>query len=295
MRRSTILQALLLIAALSVAPMLFGGCAEVKDGLPAGTNPAIAVHAEGWADPASANFHGKAIMKASWDMRSCRTCHGADYSGGVAEVSCRTCHTDAAGPENCATCHGSPATPAPPEDLAGNTGTASPGVGAHQKHVRGGALSTLVWCYECHTVPTSVYAAGHVDSDLPAEVPMNGPLARTASAGILPSPSHDYSALTCSNTYCHGNWAADSASSPNKFAYTAAFITGSNATPVWNGGSGEAACGTCHGLPPTGHLPASIAICGDCHLGVVDANGKIADKRLHINGKINVFGSEREF
>jgi len=286
---------ILAFASILLISMVWGGCAELKDSLPAGTNPAIAVHAEGWTNPASANFHGKAIMADSWDMRSCRSCHGSDYTGGIAEVSCRTCHTGGAGPENCATCHGGPGSVAPPEDLAGNTGTPAAGVGAHEKHVKGGILSSLVWCYECHTVPTSVYAAGHVDSDLPAEVPMNGLLARTSSPGIMPTPSHDYSALTCSNTYCHGNWQADSASSPNKFAYTAAFMTGSNATPVWTGGSSEAACGTCHGLPPTGHMATTITNCVNCHLGVVDAQGKIDDKSLHMNGKINAFGLERDF
>ncbi len=293
MKKQLTLVPVLSAAVLSLA--MFGGCAELKDKLPAGTNPAIAVHAEGWTNPSSANFHGKAIMADSWDMRSCRTCHGSDYSGGVAEVSCRTCHTDGGGPENCATCHGGPNSPAPPEDLAGNTATAAAGVGAHQKHVQGGNLSSIVWCYECHTVPTSVYAAGHVDSDLPAEVPLNGPRARTASAGIVPSPSHDYTALTCSDTYCHGNWRADSATSPRQFAYTSAFITGSNATPVWTGGSAEAACGSCHGLPPAGHMPALLTTCGNCHLGVVDAQGKIADKSLHMNGKINAFDYERPF
>jgi len=287
-----ILQALPVIL---LASMLWGGCSELKDNLPAGTNPAISVHAEGWTDPASTNFHGKAIVADSWNMRSCRTCHGTDYTGGVAEASCRRCHTGTGGPENCATCHGDPNSPAPPKDLAGNTSTASPGVGAHTKHVQGGSLAPKVWCYECHTVPTSVYAAGHVDSDLPAEVPMNGPLASTVSAGIMPAPSHDYGALTCSDSYCHGNWRSERATSPYSFAYTDSFMIGANAIPVWTGGSAEAACGTCHGLPPAGHIPVSIAICGDCHLGVVDADGKIADKTLHINGKINVFESERSF
>lgn len=281
--------------AIILLSMLWGGCSELKENLPAGTNPAIAVHAEGWTNPASANFHGKAIRAADWDMSSCKTCHGPTYSGGVADVSCRTCHSDGGGPENCATCHGGSNSPAPPEDLAGNTSTAAPGVGAHTKHVQGGNLSSIVWCYECHTVPTSVYAAGHVDSDLPAEVPMNGPRARAASAGILPAPSHDYTALTCSDTYCHGNWRSERATSPNSFAYTDSFMIGANATPVWTGGSTEASCGTCHGLPPVGHIPVGLTICGDCHLGIVDATGKIIDKSLHINGKINVFGSERSF
>ncbi|HLF14137.1 MAG TPA: CxxxxCH/CxxCH domain-containing protein, partial [Bacteroidota bacterium] len=197
---------------------------------------------------------------------------------------------------------------APPSDLGGNTASGAPGVGAHAKHVLGGSLAPKVWCYECHTVPTSVYAAGHVDSDLPAEVPMNGPMARTASDGIDPVPAHDFGTLTCANTYCHGNWRTRKADSPNQFAYMDSVMTGANASPIWTGGSGEAKCGTCHHtIPdppaapdslmyiPQGHIPQPNISCGNCHLGVVDDEGKIADRTLHINGKINVFGLERRF
>ena len=191
---------------------------------------------------------------------------------------------------------------------ASGTASSAPGIGAHAKHVLGGSLAPKVWCYECHTVPTSVYTAGHVDSDLPAEVPMNGPLARTASDGIDPVPAHDFGTLTCANTYCHGNWRTRKSDSPNQFAYMDSVMTGANASPIWTGGSGEAKCGTCHHtIPdppaaadslmyiPQGHIPQPNISCGNCHLGVVDDEGKIADRTLHINGKINVFGLERSF
>ncbi len=294
--------AALALAGILLAGILFPGCAELKDKIPAPTSSAISVHAEGWTDPASAQFHGKEISADDWDMGSCKTCHGADYSGGTAAVSCQTCHTNAGGPENCATCHGGPNSPAPPGDLAGNSTSSSPGVGAHVKHVLGGALASKIWCYECHNVPTSVYAAGHVDSDLPAEVPMAGPLARTVSNGIAPVPVHDYGALTCSNTYCHGNWKARKSDSPNQFVYMDSVMVGANASPIWTGGPSEAACGTCHSavyppdttryIVPQGHTPFAVTACANCHSPVVDAAGKISDKSLHVNGKINVFGSE---
>ncbi len=287
--------ALALAAALAFAGVFIAGCAELKDNVPAPTGSAISVHVDGWTDSSSSAFHGKAIAAAGWEMGSCRSCHGADYAGGIAAVSCQTCHSNAGGPENCATCHGGPNSPAPPEDIAGNTAATSPGVGAHAKHVLGGNLSSKIWCYECHTVPTSVYAAGHVDSDLPAEVPMAGPLARTVSNGISPVPAHDYGTLTCANTYCHGNWKARKSESPNQFVYMDSVMVGANASPIWTGGASEAACGTCHALPPTGHAPFAITACANCHSPVVDVAGKISDKSLHINGKINVFGSERPF
>jgi hypothetical protein len=72
-------------------------------------------------------------------------------------------------------------------------------------------------------------------------------------------------------------------------------IAGANATPVWTSGESQAACGTCHGLPPAGHIPFTVTSCVNCHSPVVDATGNISDKALHINGKINVFGTERSF
>ncbi len=72
-------------------------------------------------------------------------------------------------------------------------------------------------------------------------------------------------------------------------------MVGANASPLWTGGSSEAACGTCHALPPTGHIPQTITACVNCHSPVVDATGNISDKTLHINGRINAFGTERDF
>lgn len=293
------------LVACAACAALLAGCADVREDLQAPVSPGISVHAAGWTDPSSPSFHGRAIASAGWDMRSCRSCHGADYDGGISAVTCATCHSNAGGPENCATCHGDANSPAPPADLAGNTGAGFAGVGAHAKHVLGGTLASKTWCSECHTVPGSVYDAGHVDSDLPAEVPMNGALARTVSNGISPSPTHDPVTLTCSNTYCHGNWQIRRAESGHAFVFRDSVMRGANASPSWTGGPSQAACGTCHityqAAPPdtffvpTGHIPFALTACVNCHDPVVDRQGRIADKSLHINGKINVFGGERSF
>jgi predicted CxxxxCH...CXXCH cytochrome family protein len=272
------------------------GCAELKDDLPPPTGGEVQVHPDGYADSASAVFHGNTIRDAGWDMRECQTCHGSDYGGGVAEQSCLTCHTNISGPENCATCHGS-TNPAPPRDLAENESTDLPGVGAHQVHLLGGntVSGTNVPCSQCHVVPASVYVPGHVDTGLPAEVMMVNGLAEADPTPPGGSPSYDSQASTCANTYCHGNWSLTKASSPNQFAYTADEMSGANYSPLWTGGEDEIACATCHASPPTGHIAATLSECGGCHSNIVDPDGTIADTDLHINGKVNVFGTERPF
>ncbi len=83
--------------------------------------------ATGWLDNTSASFHGDRM--AATGMEYCAGCHGADYTGGDANVSCFTCHDGPSGhpatgwfdtssenfhglaassrlPTDCAACHG---------------------------------------------------------------------------------------------------------------------------------------------------------------------------------------------
>jgi predicted CxxxxCH...CXXCH cytochrome family protein len=71
----------------------------------------------------------------------------------------------------------------------------------------------------------------------------------------------DRNAATCLNAYCH---------SPSPTSDS----TPTNVTPHWTKvGSGEAACGTCHGVPPASHadpppgldFAAKLTRCGACH------------------------------
>jgi predicted CxxxxCH...CXXCH cytochrome family protein len=292
------------IAAGMCLSALIAGCTELKTDLAEPTSEALNVHAEGWTDPGSPNFHGIAIKDAGWDMLTCKSCHGPTYSGGTSEVSCRTCHDQPAGPENCATCHGS-TNPAPPEDLEGNITFSARGVGAHQKHLVAGTYSDVLICSSCHVVPGQVYEPGHVDTPLPAEVPIPTSLARTETnepgatyytsslPTFTPQPMWAAESLTCASTYCHGN-----------------FKNGNDTnTPLWVGAPGtQAACGTCHGDPTAGTPAAraqpksaarggthpSVTGCG-CHSDVVDGNLNIINKHKHINGKLNVSGGEYNF
>ena len=281
------------------------GCAELQDDLQAPVAPGVAAHPAGWTDKVSSVFHGNAIRTANWDMRPCQTCHGVTYTGGTSGSSCRDCHRESGGPESCATCHGG-VNPAPPRDLSNNTATSARGVGAHQRHVLGSSTAPQVRCGECHVVPGPIYAPGHIDATPGAEVVFNNPLSRTVTNEpstvdydaslplVTPAPSYNASTLSCASTYCHGN-----------------FKNGNTGfAPVWNDLSGaQAACGTCHGdvtkatlaeraLPLTvangGTHPDSTA-CYQCHPDVVDANVRIINAVKHVDGRLDIDGSARDF
>jgi predicted CxxxxCH...CXXCH cytochrome family protein len=258
----------------------------------------------------SASGHPVFLYNANYPLSQCKTCHGSTYTGdGNADLSCMKsgCHVDAnnaaKSPESCSTCHGNFKAAAsdivgaaPPKTVLGVNDPAARGVGAHQKHLATGTLGKELKCQECHTVPSQLTSTGHLGT-LPAEVVFNDALARLASGNrsLVPNPSYDPATLKCSNSFCHGNWKVRKATSSSQFIYTDSVMVGVNASPVWTGGSVAAACGTCHGLPPKGHLTLAISSCGTCHVGVVDNNAQIVDKSKHINGKINVFGQEYAF
>ncbi len=85
-----------------------------------------------------------------------------------------------------------------------------------------------------------------------------------------------FSGTTCSN-YCHG----------------ASLGGGSVTAPVWTGGSSQAVCGACHGLPPPSPHPSvstSLAGCATCHDKTVDASGTLipaATGGKHLNGAVD--------
>jgi predicted CxxxxCH...CXXCH cytochrome family protein len=271
---------------------------------------------------ATVTFAGLATIGAAvppvWDRASatCAStyCHGGTLSGGTntrpvwtsvgaGEASCGTCHglppqaphpfnldcgrchagytatsvnvathvngtTDVVG-LTCASCHGDPARPrnpaAPPVGTRGETSTTQRAVGAHQAHLDGTSLAAPVACTECHDVPTSLtHPNGAVDLRF-------GALA--TRAGKVPA---SFNGTTCSN-YCHG----------------ANLGGGSVAAPVWTGGSSQAVCGACHGLPPPSPHPAvssDLSGCAGCHDKTVNASGTLipaATGGKHLNGAVD--------
>lgn len=184
--------------------------------------------------------HGDA--RPRWDaapVKSCDRCHGAPPPS-HAQSDCATCHPPSAPhvdgtlqvgrTAGCDGCHGAGGDAAPPADLAGNQFTTALGVGAHQAHLRApSGIRAPVACVECHAVPATTIAPGHLDSTLPAEV--------------VPDLGWDRTAQTCTSAWCHGP-----------------------ARPMWTQ-TGGAFCGSCHGVPPAtpSHAGANVSTCASCH------------------------------
>ena len=252
------------VLAIGVGAM-FLGCSRLKEGAEVGPMASkLVVHPEGWTTSDSPSFHGADIRAKGWDLVRCQVCHGTDYAGGGSGSSCMKCHPGT--PEACNTCHGSKKNPAPPKDMDGHRATSVKGVGAHQAHVTEGPVGRAFDCSACHVTPSALLDPGHLDASLPAEV-IWGELAQTKDA----APSWD--GASCGEVYCHG-----------------AFGKGNQENrPSWTKvGEGQAACGTCHGLPPTEEKHPNIDNCSLCHGKVVDKDGNIIDKTLHINGSPDV-------
>jgi predicted CxxxxCH...CXXCH cytochrome family protein len=220
----------------------------------------LAVHPPGWTTPTDVQqFHGAALREGAYELEPCRECHGTDLGGGASKVACATCHPQ--GPLACNTCHGDATSIAPPRSIFGARATAVPGVGAPRAHTSD--------CTTCHVLPTTSEQEGHyrtggVLDAFPAEVLLLSAPGLTAR--------WDRAAATCSGSACHAPSGADARAT--------------HQVPRWtNVGAGEAACGTCHGLPPEDH-GASGTDCARCH-GTAYANGQPLPPK-HANGVVDV-------
>ncbi|MBU1170674.1 MAG: CxxxxCH/CxxCH domain-containing protein [Proteobacteria bacterium] len=172
---------------------------------------------------------------------------------------------------SCTECHGNSENAAPPMSVNSEYDTSSVSVGAHQSHLHDGILKKALACEQCHLVPTRADQDGHMDES-PAEITW-GTLAGTGNT----APLWDRTLGTCSNVYCHG----------------ATLSGGTNKIPTWTiVNDTQAACGTCHGNPPTEAHPAANQ-CQACHSGTVDQDGRIdVAGGLHIDGIIQVDDTE---
>jgi predicted CxxxxCH...CXXCH cytochrome family protein len=261
-----------------------------------------------WTVAASANCgacHNLPPALPHMQSGECFKCHGdvigeggvwinaALHINGVVDVkhSCDSCHGGAPG---------NFVSSAPPFDLGNPPADSNtdPEVGAHQPHLaqlgaQMGLVSSIkhkvIECSECHKVPATVDAPGHMDS-APAELTF-GPLA--TSGGLTPTlDKSDPSKPHCSNTFCHGGSLCD----------------GYNKLPQWNGGAAESMCGSCHGIPPaetrgsdgvcggvTGMKHSSalgLSDCPTCHIATMIKTGPTTwdwanEGACHVNGKVS--------
>jgi predicted CxxxxCH...CXXCH cytochrome family protein len=208
------------------------------------------VHPRGLMNPADPDFHGTQVKNRGWNMSVCAGCHGSDFSGGAANASCRTCHEG--GPTGCTTCHGQP-----------------PKTGAHVAHVVEGGLARPFDCTECHTKPLLYTDVGHLfraDGSVIDKAAITFG-AQAQAHGAAPA----YDGSSCQNVYCHGATFSDTSAKSR--------------APAWKGGAAEAACGTCHGIPPSSH---ALTDCAFCHPKVIDANKQLIDKTRHVDGVVSL-------
>ncbi len=179
------------------------------------------------------------------------------------------CDIDGEFPMFCGMCHGDWDYPAPPVDTKGNSDTSDVTVGAHRQHLAVSDWHRKVECSDCHAVPVGIETPGHVDES-PAELTFS-----SVSIADGAEPAFDRDSAVCADSYCHGATMASG---------------GSNTAPVWTGvGQAQAACGSCHGLPPGGSHPTSDK-CADCHGNVVDEGLAFTNSSLHIDGKVDFSG-----
>ncbi|HET9594212.1 MAG TPA: CxxxxCH/CxxCH domain-containing protein [Anaeromyxobacteraceae bacterium] len=171
--------------------------------------------------------------------------------------------------QSCTSCHGdanrTPAviSAAPPVDTKGNTLAIYPGVGAHMTHLTSTRITGVPGsCTDCHASPTGTHPSGATEFSW-------SPLARMGGV----APAYDFVTNTCASTYCHG----------------ATLAGGTNKAPKWTQLDGtQAACGTCHGIPPpdgTTHSGMSgSTACGSCHTGFTATTVNVG---LHVNGVVD--------
>lgn len=219
----------------------------------------------------------------------CTSCHGAPPPAPHPQMAtCSSCHSDV-GQDNitivdrerhvngvvdvevdqaCTSCHGS-ANAAPPRNVDGQSAPSARGVGAHQTHVLGTEISRPVPCAECHAVPTEVLSPGHVDTFPPAEVAFSG----TARAfGARPQLRNG----ACVDSACHGAVFPDGHESG-----------GTLTAPLWSKTDGsQAACGTCHALPPPRPHPYFAEDCGRCHKDLSPDGKSFLHPALHVDGVV---------
>ena len=157
-------------------------------------------------------------------------------------------------------------------DTYGTVLTTARGVGVHAAHVLG-TRSRPVLCNACHVVPTAqVHKTG-------AGTTGTVGLANLSVTGGITTASYSTTALTCSNTYCHGNLGGG--------------VGAANVTPAWTAAA-TLACTSCHGAPPTtmssgGTHPARTD-CGTCHAGYAGTSAATwtVNATSHVDGAVQI-------
>ncbi len=240
---------------------------------------------------------------------------------GYGTCSSSNCHgrftrswgTPASGLPICEKCHGSATSARGFYNTRGPDGTLSiysSGIGVHDIHLqnpnsprkatfaRFTSYAKGFSCRQCHSMPTGPFTAGHIDTQLPAEVPFNN-ASSIANTGMTKfsyytSPTYSSATQSCSAIWCHGaGMNSNNASGP--YAGVPAAIQRTN--PQWNvpflTGSGAGDCTKCHAMPPPApdanyiHYGKTMADCNSCHTHLTSDGYGFKNKSLHVNGEID--------
>jgi len=201
---------------------------------------------------------------AAWALGGCLETRGFDQ--GEPQAECAECHGGSLEaseefPEWIA---------APPYNLSGEMDRDARGNGAHEVHLRGSATARALLCSECHLVPETTDAPGHMDSPYPADLTFSGPAANAFEA----TPVFDPATQTCKQTFCHGGYFVGGRPSGGLLT-----------EPKWTDSSGApAACDGCHGQPPPDPHPRTDA-CSDCHKNIAP-DLTFTRPELHVDGTV---------
>lgn len=225
-------------------------------------------------------------------------CHGPQtmtWGANTTDAQCTKCHGKPTTVANYSTSTSKQAAPGygtTGVNLSGVAGTFTNGVsndskvGAHDAHLRSinNYTGRDVLCTDCHTVPATVNAAGHLDGN-GADMIWSNLSKNTGTSGSVSTRgtlTPGYATGTCSTNYCHGG----------------VLNGGTDTTPVWNDTAYLTAyaknatnCGKCHGAPPT-----SGATLGYTHSGYTIANscagchGHEGTGPTHIDGILQASG-----
>ena len=224
-------------------------------------------HPAGWvATSPAAQPHGDAAKKdntvAGQGFPYCQTCHGANFAGGSAGVSCFLCHTP-------------PHAPKPWRASAGSTYT----------HTTTAEAGNAPVCYQCHAY------TGTANPNNPHVPPTPAP-AGTApgcfngtmchNQGGHPVPYNDNSHYSVTSTTFPGSCSAcHDVSAPSTKAGPACQTCHVAASPL-----SAANCTSCHASPPNGAAPAgaayaNIAGAHAAHLALTSAGTPISCDTCH--------------
>jgi len=219
-----------------------------------GTGPASchdchvgADHATGqtWLDPNSSSFHGD---QAPLDIDHCASCHGSDFLGGSAGVSCYACHFGPSGskvPAATSWSHGS----TPHDTLTDSAATCAACHDLNRQYGNGPAS-----CHDCHVGADHVTGQDWLD---PNSANFHGDLVPADLDGCASCHGSDFlggsSGISCYS--CH--FGPDGSRSPTGSGWSHGGSDHAGLTAA------EAVCNSCHGYQRTyGNGPDA---CHDCH------------------------------